>query len=404
MTMLTRRTFLSTSAAAAAGAWTLMGSRHAPAAQAAADEEVLERIRAQQPSRLATLPADFNARVGATHVAGKYHLTQKPFLLEGAERLLAMGTRLGKFWFMPRHPGNDYPFNSRWGHYSNLADLARAEYFQAVFAMPFRTILLEAHTPTEDGWRDGIRSAAFYDRITVEFEQLTAHLYQTYRHRDVTFVLQHWEGDWLLRGRGGALWNPPPDDWKKRCDAMIRWLEARQKGVSRARAAHAAGARCVVAHAAEVNRVADLWSRIPTMTEHVLPHVELDLVSYSSYDGMKNPLTLWRCLQEIRSRARTGPLFGNQALCVGEMGIPENDAPRRITERWDEFMGVMLAAGVKYIVHWELYCNELNPKIQPPPKPPVKDPSHLRGFWLVKPDGTLSESGKYFAGLWRRGA
>jgi hypothetical protein len=160
----------------------------------------------------------------------------------------------------------------------------------------------------------------------------------------------------------------------------------------------------VVAHAAEVNRVADLWKKIPTMTEHVLPQVELDLVSYSAYDGMKDQVTLWRCLEEIRAHSRTGALFGKGALFVGEMGIPENEAAQRIAERWDEFLGVMLAAKVKYIVHWELYCNELNPKIEPRPVTPIKDPNDVRGFWLVKPDGSLSVSGKYFAGLWKRKA
>ncbi len=60
-------------------------------------EEMLRLIDAHRPSRLAKLPDGFNRRVGATHVAGKYHFTTKPFLLEGAARLLELGTRLGKF-------------------------------------------------------------------------------------------------------------------------------------------------------------------------------------------------------------------------------------------------------------------------------------------------------------------
>jgi hypothetical protein len=44
----------------------------------------------------------------------------------------------------------------------------------------------------------------------------------------------------------------------------------------------------------------------------------------------------------------------------------------------------------------------LNPKLSPAPKPSVKNNSDVRGFFLVKPDGTLSESGKYLAELWKR--
>jgi hypothetical protein len=219
----------------------------------------------------------------------------------------------------------------------------------------------------------------------------------------LTIILQHWEGDWMLRGRGGELWNPPPADWAAKCEAMQRWLRARQAGVTKARTEFGKNARCRIAHATEVNRVADIRKGIPTMTEKVLPGVELDLVSYSCYDGLRDPLTLWKCLAEIKRQARTGPLFGPGAVYVGEIGIPENDQPDRLTGRWDEWMGVMLAADARYIVHWELYCNEFSQAAEGKPrKTPVTDPRDVRGFWLVKPDGSLSESGKYFQELWQR--
>jgi hypothetical protein len=140
------------------------------------------------------------------------------------------------------------------------------------------------------------------------------------------------------------------------------------------------------------------------MTRHVLPGVELDLVSYSSYDGMRDGLTLWRCVEDIRRHARTGPLFGPGAVFVGEIGLPENEQKKPIAERWDEWLGALLAADVPYVVQWELFCNEFNPKLPAKPKTPIEDPSEVRGFWLVKPDGSLSESGKYFHALWQRGA
>lgn len=399
---LTRRAFARQGGAAVLGLLALPQLPARLGAAADADAALRERLEIHRPSKLTKLPPDFCDRVGAAHVAGRYHLTRKPFLIEGAEKLLELGSRLGKFWFMPNNPASSYPFNSQWGKYGGFVELAKSEYFRQLFALPFRTLLLEAHTPGEESWRKPGQPDSFFRTITREFYDLTAHLYQTYRNRDFTIVLQHWEGDWLLRGRGGELWNPPPADWPARCEAMVKWLAARQAGVTQARAEHGRGAKCVIAHAAEVNRVADLWQKLPTMTEHVLPKVELDLVSYSSYDGMKDPVTLWKCLAEIRAHCRTGPLFGKEAVFVGEIGIPENDAPKRLLERWDEFMGVMLAANVKYIAHWELYCNELKQGVEAKAKPPVTDPALLRGFWLVKPDGSLSESGKYFNELWKR--
>jgi len=128
------------------------------------------------------------------------------------------------------------------------------------------------------------------------------------------------------------------------------------------------------------------------------------LVSYSAYDSLGDPVKLWDAIAEIRRHARTGSMFGKGAVYVGEVGIPENDQTKDLAERWDQLMGVLLAARVHYVVHWELYCNEFAGTPAQPPKTPVTDPKLMRGFWLVKPDGSLSESGKYFAALWKRAA
>lgn len=367
----------------------------------ASPEAINQQIQENRPTRLKKLSKDLLNKVGSTHVAGKYHLTKKPFLIEGAEKLLELGTRLGKFWFIPRTIESSYPFNSNWGKYGSLLELARSEYFRTVFEMPFNVIILEAHSPAEESWRRANLKDDFYKAIGKEFYELTAHLYKTYRNRDLIFIIQHWEGDWLLRGRAGELWKQPPQDWMKLCKRAVKWLSARQEGVRQARKEFGKGAKCVVAHSAEVNRVTDIWINVPTLTQYVLPEVELDLVSYSSYDGMKDPLTMWRCIEEIKKRARTGSLFGKSAIYIGEIGIPENKQPNNIQERWDNFMGVFLAQNMKFVVQWELYCNEID-KQASEIKLPITDPSLMRGFWLVKPDGTLSESGKYFTNLWKR--
>lgn len=379
-------------------------ARPSPAAPAkplsAQDRRTLAAIEAHRPSRLKRLPVDFAARFGATHVAGKYCLTDRPFLVEGAERLLALGTRLGKFWFDVQNAPTDYPFHSKWGKYTTLTELARSDSFARVFALPFRTILLEAMTPAEHGWRDRDHPERFYDGITKDFEDLTTHLYQTYRDRPLTFVLQNWEGDWLLRG-AFKEWDQPPAQWRTWAARMRRWLAARQRGVTRGRAAVGTGAKCVVAHAAEVNKVADGWKGVPTMTRDVLPHVEVDLVSYSAYDTFHDPLAFWKAIADLRAHARTGPLFGRGAVAVGEYGIPENRDPDRIEERYDRALGVMLAAGVWFAAHWQLYCNEF---ADGPLPTPVTDARRLRGFWLVKPDGSLGVGGRYHEALWKRAA
>lgn len=373
------------------------------------DTETLETIRRHRPSALASLPGDFSERHGATHSDGKYHFTDKPFLVEGAERLLQMGSKLGKFWFDIDAVKKFYSFNSEWPKCKSLLDLANTPYFQQVWDMPFKTFLLTTTSPAEEGWRKPGRPPEFWQKISQDYYDLAAFFYEKFRDRDVTVVLQNWEGDWMLRGIGKD-WSQPPEDWRDRCEQMKLWIAAKQDGVNRARRDFAGKSKCAVAHAVEVNRVADGWKGIPTVTRDVLPGVEVDLVSYSAYDGINqgDPVRFWKCIDEIRDHIKTGPLFGPGAIMVGEYGIPENSAPDRVRERCDEMLGVMIAKKVLFSAYWEIYCNEFAGKkedlAKSPPPVPVKDPKLMRGFYLIKPDGALSEAGRYFREQWSRGA
>lgn len=363
------------------------------------DTDMTKAIDRERPMRPDALVPSVRDRVGTTLVAGKYHLTGKPNLTEGAEKMLELGTRLGKFWFDPSRAATDYPFNSDWPQMATLRDLAASPYWSEVFRMPFKTLILIAESPIERGWK-GDQDDPFYERITKEFEDLTTHLFEKYGDRDLVVILQNWEGDWQLRGTG-ETWNPPPENWRTLCGRFVKRLAARQAGVSRARDRFP-GARLKVLHAAEVNRVRDQWEGIPTMAEHVLPHVDLDLVSYSCYDAMKDGITLYKAISTVAKFARTNGEHGPGAVYLGEIGIPENIAKERIKERWDELLGAAFAADVKYVAQWELYCNELNPKFQPHPKPPITEGWRMRGFWLLEPDGSLSQSGEFFRELWKR--
>lgn len=338
--------------------------------------------------------------LGTTLVEGQYHLTDRPNLLEGAERMLALGTRVGKFWFEPHRAPRDYPWNSAWPEMRTLRDLAASPYWRAVFALPFRTIILETHSPAEAGWNSdpGPEREA---RIRAEWEELLAFLYAEHGDKPLTLLLQNWEGDWQLRGLG-VLWDPPPLDWRERCARYARRLAARQAAVTAMRAAYP-GARLRVLHAAEVNRVADQWHGIPTLTEHVLPLVELDLVSYSCYDAMDDGAALTRAIDTIRHFARTTGPLGAGAVCLGEIGIPEMARPDRVAGRWQELLQAARVAQVHWVVQWALYCNESDSRSRPHPKPPVTDPARLQGFWLLRPDGSPSETGRVFSSLWQHG-
>ncbi len=360
-------------------------------------EEIERRVRRARPLLGGAIPADLKDRLGAAHYNGKYYRTRRPYLLEGCDALLWLGMRVAKLFFGNQLPG--YGYNSDWklSAESRLIDVAKHPYFVRAFAMPFTTFVLEIQPVPSKGKGSSDPQRTFAED-EAQFYELAGHLFKTYRRRAVTFILQHWEGDWMLRGNDRQAWmEGKVRDTDKRCDWFIGWLTARQRGVARARA-EVSDSQCRVYHAAEVNRVWDSTRGIPTLTTQVLPHVALDLVSWSSYDGMESPVRLWQGLELIRHHARPSPVFGKPMIYIGEIGKPEQgQSEEQIVSFWDRAMGVFLAQQVPWILHWELYCNELANNRGP--KQGVYRAEDLQGFWLIRPDGSLSYSGKYLKAL-----
>lgn len=361
------------------------------------EAEIEERVRKARPLSGGPIPKDLKNRLGATHYAGRYFFSSKPHLLEGCDALQKLGMGVAKFWFGRSLSG--YNYNSEWDFApeTRLVDVARHRYFVDAFAYPFSTFALEIF-PVTRGTKPFPDPDNDYAEDEAQIYELTAHLFKNYRQRKVTFILQHWEGDWMLRGRAGEQWRKGgPPDTEARCQGFIRWLTARQRGVERARK-EAGRTRCRVFHAAEVNKVWDGVAGIPTITTHVLPKVAVDLVSWSSYDGMSSAVKAWQGIELIRQHARPSPAFGKPVVFIGEVGKPEQgQTEESIVDWWDRAMGVFIAQKVPWIVHWELYCNE--PKDGNKRLRSVLPMDQLRGFWLIRPDGSLSWSANYLTRL-----
>ncbi len=336
--------------------------------------------------------------VGVTHVAGRYHLSDKDFLNEGADQILELGSRVIKVWFYgKRHerPQNVYPYNSDWPKVRTLAEGAQTPYYSRLFNKPFTTyILVVTSLGRDDGyWRSGITEEQKADE-TQQFYELTRHLLSTYRNTGKTFILQHWEGDWMIRGSFDANADPTADAIKN----MIDWLNARQAGVTRAREETGAdGVR--VYHAAEVNRVvSSMKTGRPNMVNKVLPHTKLDLVSYSAWDSAtehyNDPNVLRDALNFIAAHLADSADFGDKNVYVGEFGMPENlYSPEQIQEAIPGAVETAVDWGCPWVVYWQLYCNELK---APQAKPPVKNNDDVRGFWLIRPDGSKAWTWRYF--------
>lgn len=339
------------------------------------------------PASSAEIPRAQNLRdvVGVTHVAGKYHLTDSDFLNEGAVKILELGSRVIKVWFM--NPDRSYPFNTQWPKYSSMVELAQTEPYKKLFAKPFTTFILETYAPGRgDHYYKSGMSAAQIQRESDDFYALTKYLLETYQNTGKTFVLQNWEGDWSLIGAGSQ---DEPD--QTQIDGMVSWLNARQDGVERAR--REIGTKGVmVAHAAEVNLIVRAMNGKKSVTNDVLPRTHCDLYSTSAYDIEGSAESMTKGLDYLASKAPDSPLFGAKNIFVGEFGFPENDVGGAQVQR-DKTQAALQAAldwGVRCAVYWELYCNEPARKFEGSPTN-----ADMRGFWLIRPDGSKAPTWNY---------
>ncbi len=325
-----------------------------------------------------------------------------------------MGYGVLKLWFRKNPSG--YPYNSEWNVPANitLKELAQHPYYAACFDLPFSTIALSVEGA---GIKTTDESAAAEEQ---EIYELTKYLLETYKDRNLKFIIHNWEGDWMMRGGTGdyARWSRKageifkavdgdrytvlvPADSTIRANAMVKWFTARQNGVNRARA-EVSDSKCQVFHAIEANKVMDSMDGIPGIANYVLPNSPVDMVSWSAYDGMDpQGLNLYKGIEYLRNQMiPTEYMQGKRTVFLGEIGIPEQRyeglmEKEPVVNRWDTFVGVCLALNVPYIMQWELYCNE--PKNEELRKlVETRKTDEMRGFWLIRPDGTTSWAGEYF--------
>jgi hypothetical protein len=329
--------------------------------------------------------------LGVAHAAGRYNFTGEDFLNEGADRILELGSRVIKIFFVPSNIQTLYDFNSDWSPLPvDVVELAQRPYVQTLFAKPFSTIILEITPATvSPQFFDGLdagEAAAEHDQMY----RLAKYLLTAYADSGKTFILQNWEGDHILFQ--GLAPGAKPD--AKRIKGMIQWWNVRQDAVEQAR--REVGSHGVqVLHAAEVNFLADAMAGKVTATNNVLPFTHCDLYSYSSWDIGFTPAQLTKALDYLKSKAPDSALFGHDNVYLGEFGMAkDHGAPDgQRFEYVRELMEAAIGWGVRYAVYWQVYCNEALQTYTG--RPGNED---LRGFWLIRPDGEKAPSWNILAG------
>jgi len=352
-----------------------------------------------------TPPTSFTA--GITHVAGNYGFTQENYLVEGAQKISQLGSN-SIFVYLTPEFRTQYPdqTSQSWpsSDPADLTGLAQTTPFANVLSSNFKTIVLTTYTFANHDQVHGMASCqSCLSAEENEFYNLTKYLYSKYAGSGKTFILKNWEGDWI--GLGGQGINLTSNISDSMVQDMIAWLSARQHGVTRARNEVGSSAGMQVLNAAEVNRVLDYAQHgLTRVINAVVPNVNADMVTYSSYDStvvgsdaqtVQQALTL--ALQTIEKLAPDPLGFGPRRILISEYGLFENQQLNDATWRTQAVLDTASNAGIYGAFLWELFDNTCTqPNGQPSPvdattgSPMRPKNGQCRGVWVVRPDGSTS--------------
>ncbi len=307
----------------------------------------------------------FNFVVGTQTIGASYHFTNEPRVIETAKAILAMG--------------------------SNAIKIRVGENSDQVLAMPFKYYFLWFNSCWAQ--TDGFRALS---QVELDAEYRTTYEYARklllqYSGSGKAFFLGHWEGDWcLLPNYDGKV-----DASLPAVDAMVSWLNIRQKAVDDAKR-DTRHTNVDVYHFTEVNRVRDaMVNGKRRLVNAVLPRVNVDFVSSSAYDMQQlDEKTVHDTLDYVATRIAPKPGISGKRLFIGEFGIPQ--------QKWANYTGAQhekintdiivkfLTWGSPFILYWEMYNNE------------VKDGKQL-GYWLINDKNEKQPLYFTFQNLYKQG-
>lgn len=330
--------------------------------------------------------------IGVNHVAGKYNPGGgvNDLLTYGASIAAASGCTAFK-GFATGTPAVDYPGQTFSGSPTDLASLIQTTAWQTVIGL-FDTIVLNAFTYTngrDNRWTVDITN----DHLEAEYNEVKELAdYWLANQPGKTLVIQNWEGDWSLLGGFNEYTSVP----QNRPARMAAFLRVRQEAVEAAR--KGSGSSATVMHGVEVNRVLDGFGA--RVHRDVLDTIRPDMVSLSLYEAINTwgtgqadaNASIDALVPKVRDKIRMATR-DRCPIYVGEGAWPEADpsftslslnAGTMMTRTLD----LCESLGMWGFFPWNLFDNEeLSPGVP-------------RGYYMVKPDGALSDQGVVVAARW----
>jgi hypothetical protein len=285
----------------------------------------------------------YNYILGTQTFAPSYQFTEENKIIETAKAIREMGSNIIKT--------------------SARGDESTRE----ILDMPFTYYFLWYRSQNR-AWKDGFSESAKQEEYE-ETYKFTKHLLTRYSGTNKTFFLGHWEGDWYLI----PSYKTDMDAPDTAIQGMIDWLNTRQKAVDDAKR-DVTHDRVQVYVYTEVNRVRDAMNGLKRLANSVLPHTNVDYVSYSAYDMQHlSQEEVNRTLDYVESMLPHKPRLMRKRVFIGEFGIRARSVDYDEVEherKNREIILKFLKWGCPFILYWEIYNNEVKNGVQ-------------EGYWLI---------------------
>ena len=304
---------------------------------------------------------DYNFVLGTNSFPTKYQFTKDSKIIEQAKQTRALGSNIFKTTITAKNLKN---YGFKLGDAKNTLDLIKLiPDYDKVFAMDFKYFFFWVHTATGIKWKKGINKKE--EKILYnEMFDFTTYLLKKHNNSGKTFMIGNWEGDWLLHGEGNR--NKTPS--KETIDNMTKWLQIRQRAIADAKN-KSKSVNVNVYYYIEVNLALKGLDGGTCISRDILPNVDVDFVSYSSYEASKrkdyktNKEILTKALNFIENqlKPKEGLPFKRRVF-IGEYGGHAIDhKPQTHLRQLDnvkDIMQISLEENLPFALHWQLYNNE----------------------------------------------
>ena len=304
---------------------------------------------------------DYNFVLGTNNIAGKYQFTNETKLIEQTKHIRAMGSNILKISLGKK---SVIQYGLQKGKYKTTLDLFKANpEFKQAFDMDFKYIFAWVHTVTNINWKIRINEKEekqLYD----EMFEFASYILKEYNNSGKIFLIGNWEGDWLLHPNFNRNFDVP----KEHIENMTKWFLIRQKAID--------DAKKIVEHKnvelyyyVEVNLVLKAMKGETSISHDILQRVNPDLVSYSSYEAIKNrnykekKETLEGIFNFIEKQLQPKENIPfTRRVYLGEFGYHANKSKPETFAKQDrenkEIMMISLELNLPFALHWQMYNNE----------------------------------------------